>query len=183
MKTLLPVLFVVIAGGIFFGFIDPAYSRVKELRAEEETFDAALSRSRELQEVRDQLLSRYNTFSPTNLERLEKLVPDTVDNVRLILDLDGIAARYGTRVRNVSLETGDGRAARGKGGQIGESDARYGSLSMSFSVAGSYDDFRAFLLDLEQSLRLADVVSISFSSAASGIYEYQVGLKTYWLKP
>lgn len=180
MRGLLPILFVVIAGGIFFGFIDPAYDRVKELRAEESQFDQALTRSKELQQVRDQLLSRYNTFSQSELERLQKLLPDNVDNVRLILDFDALASRYGMRIRNVALETNESRAARG---QVGAGESRYDSLILSFSVTGSYDTFRAFLGDLEQSLRLVDVTSVTFSATPTGVYDYSVAVKTYWLKP
>lgn len=183
MKTFLPFLFLIIAGGIFFGFINPTYVEVGALRAEEATYDGALSRSRELQSVRDQLLARYNTFSEDNLTRLQRLVPDTIDNVRLILDLDGIASRYGMHVRNVSLNSGASAASRAAGGQLGPGDARYDYVTLSFTVSGTYDTFRAFLSDLESSLRLVDVSSISFAATQTGVYEYSLGLKTYWLKP
>lgn len=180
MRALLPILFVVIAGGIFFGSIDPSYDRIQGLRAEEATFDQALNRSKELQQVRDQLLSRYNTFSQSDLDRLEKMLPDNVDNVRLVLDLDSIAARYGMRIRNIALEATETRSQRG---QVGSSDSDYQSVVLSFSVAGEYDAFRSFLEDLEQSLRLVDVTSVAFSATPSGLYDYSVGVKTYWLKP
>ncbi|MFQ5540901.1 MAG: type 4a pilus biogenesis protein PilO [Candidatus Paceibacteria bacterium] len=180
MRTALPILFIIIAGGIFFGFIDPAFDRVQALRAEEAKFDQALTRSRELQEVRDQLLSRYNTFSPADIERLERLLPDNVDNVRMVLDFDALASQYGMRLRNIALSTDEGRAERG---QVGASGEAYQSVVLSFSVTGSYDAFRSFLEDLEQSLRLVDVSAISFSAAQSGLYDYSVSVKTYWLKP
>lgn len=180
MRTLLPILFIVIAAGIFFGYVDPAYSRIKELRAEEDEFNQALNRSRELQEVRDQLISRYNVIAPQNIDRLEKLLPDNIDNVRLILDMDSIAARYGMRTRNVQLQSAEDRASAG---QVGQDERAYQSIVMSFSVSGSYDNFRAFIADLERSLRLVDVVHIGFAPSGSGVYDYSVSIKTYWLKP
>jgi len=180
MRTLLPVLFLLIAGAIFFGFIDPTYENVKTLRAEEAKFNDALDRSKELQQVRDQLLSRYNTFSQSDLSRLEKMLPDNVDNVRLVLDFDSLASRYGMRLRNIALETNDTRAQRG---QVGASDSKYQSVVLSFAVTGDYNAFRAFLEDLEQSLRLVDVIGVSFSSSPQGVYDYSVSVKTYWLKP
>lgn len=180
MRSLLPIFFVLIALGIFFGFIDPAYDRIKELRAEESMFNDALDRSKELQQARDQLLSQYNTFSQGNLTRLEKMLPDNVDNVRLILDFDSIAARYGMRLRNIALDTSDDRAERG---QVGSNGEDYESIVLSFAVTGDYNSFRSFLEDLEQSLRLVDVSAISFSADESGVYDYSVSIKTYWLKP
>ena len=178
MKTLLPILFVVIAGGIFFGFIDPTYNRVRELRAEEFEFDQALNRSKELQQVRDELLSRYNTFAQDDLDRLEKLLPDNVDNVRLILDFDALASQYGMRLRNVSIESNEERAERG---QPANGTQEFNSLLLSFSVTGDYDTFRAFLADLENSLRLVDVRNLSFSATDTGVYDFSVSLETYWL--
>jgi Tfp pilus assembly protein PilO len=182
MKALLPILFVVIAGGIFFGFINPTYTSVKVLKAEEATYDGALTKSRELQSVRDQLLARYNTFSQDDLARLAKLIPDNIDNIRLIIDLDGIASNHGMHVRDVALNTGASQADRLKSGEIGAGDQRYDYVTLSFTVSGNYDTFRAFLDDLQSSLRLVDVDSVSFTSTATGIYDYGIGIKTYWLK-
>jgi hypothetical protein len=84
-RLIIPIVLVVITVGLFLGYIDPTYQQVKELRVEEKTFDEALDQSRELQKIRDTLLSRYNTFSQEDLSRLEKLLPDHVDNVRLVL--------------------------------------------------------------------------------------------------
>lgn len=180
MKGFLPILFIVIAGGLFFGFIDPTYSRVKELRAEESEYNEALNRSRELQEVRDSLLARYNAFSTQALTNLEKMVPDHVDNVRLILDLDAMASKYGMRVRNVEIETEESRANRG---QIGPEERSHESLILSFTVSGTYDTFRSYLADLERSLRLVDVVGVQFTANDTGLYDYTISVKTYWLKP
>ena len=180
MKTLFPILFVIVAGGLFFGFISPTWSNIKVLREEEAKYNDALDKSRLLQETRDQLLSRYNTFSPSELTRLEKFLPDNVDNVRLILDIDSIAGRYGMRIRDVILSSDTSRTELG---QIGPDETRFDSRIVSFSVTGSYTEFRAFLEDLEQSLRLVDVTKVSFSATDSGVYDYSVAIKTYWLKP
>ncbi|PIR85197.1 hypothetical protein COU15_02205 [Candidatus Kaiserbacteria bacterium CG10_big_fil_rev_8_21_14_0_10_45_20] len=180
MKTLFPILFILVAGGILFGFINPTWSEIKVLREEEEKYNSALDRSRLLQETRDQLLSRYNTFSPAELARLEKFLPDNVDNVRLILDIDSIAGRYGMRIRDVILSSDTSRTDLG---QLGPDENRFDSRILSFSVTGSYTEFRAFLEDLEQSLRLVDVMKITFSSTDSGVYDYSLSIKTYWLKP
>jgi len=181
MNFFLPVIFVAIALGIFFGFTDPAYTRIKVLRGEEAQYTQALTRSRELQEVRDQLLSRYNVMAQSDIDRLEKLLPDNVDNVRLILDIDSVAAQYGMRTRNVQLEGTDSRV---ENGQVGKSDSDYQSVVLSFSATASYDVFRSFVEDLEQSLRLVDITKISFSSTGEqNVYDYSVSLKTYWLKP
>ncbi|HJL55844.1 MAG TPA: hypothetical protein QGF60_01410, partial [Candidatus Paceibacterota bacterium] len=98
-----PIILILLSVGLFFGFIDPTYNEIQIILQEETRFDQALDKSKELQEVRDRLLSRYNTFSTNDLDRLTKLLPDNVDNVRLVLDIDNIASVYGIRIKNVAI--------------------------------------------------------------------------------
>jgi Tfp pilus assembly protein PilO len=184
MKGVFPVIAVVLAGVLFYLYIDPTYTAVKDLRAEEATLNAALTRALELQQTRDQLLSRYNTFAPDDLSRLEKFLPDHVDNVRLVLDMDGMASAYGMRVRNVAIEKPQEDKKKPRQGQVvGPDERMYESMVLSFTVTGEYDTFRQFMVDLEKSLRLVDVEGVSFTAAESGLYDYTVTLRTYWLKP
>lgn len=182
MKGILPVIAVVIAGALFYWYIDPTYAAVKVLRAEESTLNQALDRALELQETRDQLISRYNTFAQEDIRRLEKLLPDHVDNVRLVLDMDSLAAQYGMRVRNVAIESQE-QKAKNKTQSVGPDERTYESMLLSFTVTGDYPTFRQFMRDLERSLRLVDVEAVSFASNESGLYDYTVSLRTYWLKP
>lgn len=181
MKAFLPIIFLVIAGAVFFGYINSAYSSLSTLRKEAAEYDQALTRSKDLQSQRDELLARANAFPEADKNRLEKLIPDHIDNVRLILDLDAMAGRYAMRIKNVTIQSAAARSSRG---QIGPDEKDYESVVLSFSVTGTYDTFRSFLADLERSLRLVDVVGLTFASQnEAGIYDYTVKVRTYWLKP
>lgn len=162
------------------------YVEIKEVLKEEEKFDKALDKSKELKEVRDALLSRYNTFSTNDLDRLGKLLPDHVDNVRLVLDIDHIASTYGMRIKNVNISVVKEDNDRQRG-VIGPDDKLYESVGLSFSITSSYDILKQFIKDLEKSLRIVDVMSISLTSVeteeiTNDLYNYDIGLKTYWLK-
>lgn len=181
MKGIFPIISIIVAGALFFWYVDPTYKEVQSLRAEEATLSATLSRALELQQTRDQLLSRYNTFTPTDLARIEKMLPDHVDNVRLVLDMDGIASVYGMRVRNVAIDNPQKNQKALTA--MGPDESSYESVVLSFTVTGQYDTFRTFMADLERSLRLVDIEGISFSATDAGLYDYTVALRTYWLKP
>lgn len=184
MKGIYPIIAVVVAGLVFYFFIDPTYTEVKQLRTEEATLSAALTRALELQSTRDQLLSRYNTFSPDDLSRLEKMLPDHVDNVRLALDMDSLANQYGMRIRNVSIEKEDEKkSTRPKQQVVGPDERTYESMVLSFTVTGQYATLRTFLTDLEKSLRLVNIESLAFTSSDNGLYDFTIALRTYWLKP
>ena len=177
-RLVTPIILVVIAIGLFFGYIDPTYIQIRELRAKDKTYNEALNQSKELQKVRDSLLSRYNTFSQQDLVRLKKLLPDHVDNVRLILDIDSIASKYNMRTRNVTIS----KAGTESAGVVGSNQSNVDSVVLSFSVAATYDNFIKFMKDLESSLRIVDLVGLSFSTTKGEAFNFNVSIKTYWLK-
>lgn len=179
MRLLLPTILIILSGGAFFGFIDPAYQRVQDLQKDERLFEEALNNSKELQAVRDNLISQYNSFPASNIDRLEKMVPDHVDNVRLVRDLDGIAAKYGMELNSVVVETGQRQSA-----SIADANEtqRHDSVRIRFNVTAPYNIFLQFLDDIERSLRIADVTSVTFSADERDLYEYSVTIRTYWLR-
>ena len=181
-RFLLPAVFVAAALGLFFGYVDPTYQKVKDLQAEENRFDEALDRSRELAEIKDQLLSRYNSFSSNELERLQKLLPDNIDNVRLVLDLDGIARTHNMFIQNVTVSA-DSAGLVQNSNTLGSDPNPYRSVVLSFSVKATYEDFIDFIKDLESSLRLVDAASVTFTPRDdTNLYDYQISINTYWLK-
>ncbi len=180
-RLLIPIVLIGAAVGIFALYTHPTYQQIRTIGVEVGAYDEALTKSREVQEVRNRLISKYNTFSPDALRRLERMLPDNVDNIRLVLDIDNIASRYNLHIRNVALGgTKDGREER-SGLAVGSSGDPVGVVELGFTVAARYEDFVRFLRDLERSLRIVDVAGISFSVGEGDLFEYTVSLKTYWL--
>ncbi len=188
MRTIISFLCILAAGGIFFMYTKPTYDKVQVTNGEIAQYNEALEKAAELQQVKQSLLSRYNTFDPSDIERLQKLLPDHVDNVRLILDIDSLAAKHGMAIQNVAVSS----AQSVQGGRetaissVGASKQKYDSLTLKFSTQGTYQSFRQFLGDLEASLRIVDLVSLSITRASeiagSDSYAYDITLRTYWLK-
>lgn len=174
-----PIILIVIAGAIFFGFIDSQYAEVKEISAEMEEYDTALRQVRDLRQAEQNILAKRASFEEVDIERLEKLLPDNVDNVRLLLDLDAIASKYGMTLRGVSVSQ-PSSLGQNEAEDAGGAGVRF--VTVSFAVNSSYRNFLLFLEDLERSLRLVDVDGVSFQSSDVDFYEYQVSLKTYWLE-
>src|SRR6185437_14911262 len=81
---------VVAAIGLFVVYTNPTYQATKALAAQVSAYNSALDKSKELRAVRDQLLSKRNTFAPSDVQKLEELLPDNVDNIRLIIDINNI---------------------------------------------------------------------------------------------
>jgi len=177
MRLVTPLILVGIAIGLYIAYINPTYDTVVELQAEQASFDDALDRSKELMAIRDRLLNTYNSFSSKDIDRLEGLLPDHVDSVRLIIDIDGIAATHGLRVQDVDISTKGSDNSSGA-----DSSNPVGIVNLGFAVESSYSTFKQFLADLEDSLRVLDVVALSFSASDGDLTKYFVTIKTYWLK-
>lgn len=186
-KSIFSIIGLVAAGGIFFFFTQPRYDAVRDLEAKVGQYDQALERSSELQQLKQSLLSRYNAFDPADVERLHKLLPDHVDNVRLVLDLDNMAARHGMALQNVVTSGPDQERSGGGIASANGARQKYDSLTLQFRTQGTYANFTAFMRDLEASLRLVDLVELTLVqlpvlSAGEPIYRYELTIRTYWLK-
>jgi len=177
-KFAIPLFLILLSGGLFFSYIDPVYSEIKKLNAENEQYGDALNKAKELRQVRDQLLSVYNTFEKTDLDRVEKLLPDNVDNIKLIMEIDKIANKYGVIIRRVDISKNLGDSQ----GSLGPNTKDYNSMNLNFTLEASYKSFIMFLNDLSDDLRITDVENLSFQSTELDLYKYKLEMKTYWLK-
>jgi len=181
MRFIAPIVILVAAAGLFFIYTDPQYQQIKSLQAQTAQYDDALTKAQQLRSIRDQLLSKRNTFAPEQLTNLEHALPDNVDNIRLIIDINNIAARHGLSLKSISAGgVSDSSAAR-SALAVGSSGSAVGSVTVDFVVNADYNSFLAFLHDLEHSLRIVDVEKISFNSGTGPTADYSISLRTYWL--
>jgi Tfp pilus assembly protein PilO len=188
MRYVLALVALIIAGAIFFWYTKPTYDSVQGIRDESAQYDQALAKANELQQLKQQLLTRYNSFSPTDLDHIQKLLPDHVDNVALILDLDNLAAQYQMPVENVDVSTPASSASSDSSGiaTIGASGQKYNSVTIHFNTKGTYQNFQTLMTQLEHSLRIVDMVGLTLApdsvNGQANAYTFDVTLRTYWLK-
>jgi Tfp pilus assembly protein PilO len=55
-------------------------------------------------------------------------------------------------------------------------------VTISFSFTASYQNFLAFLQDIQSSLRILDITHLTVTTNPTGTYTYSIQLTTYWLK-
>ncbi len=187
MKNVLSIIMIVASLAVFAFFVSPQYQELKEVELKGEQYEEVLANAKKLQELRDQLLEKRRGFRKSDLNRLEKLIPDNVNNVKLILELQNIASKYGLSIEAASSEKSDGKDGKGKkktkkvNFDIETKD--YGTMTLNFTIHGMYPQFIPFLKDVEDNLRLIDVRTINLTPAdRNGNYQFDVTLETYWLK-
>lgn len=193
MRFLLPLFLIGVGVGGFILITKPIYSDIEALQKEGEAYEKALQNSANLQKERDRLTTKLNSFSPDDLAKLEKMLPNTVDNIKLILEIQEQASNQGIIVRNVQFEpkqfleevtptsTPSGVNPNSVTAQTATPPAttvrrtataspenqNFETFELQFSVEGSYKDFVAFMQLMEKSLRLIDIKSITFTPGTS----------------
>lgn len=189
MNLLLPIILIASSLAVFFGYVDPNYNgsgtpsdykdpkaSISYLKGELSKYDSVLTSSTQVDQKIKDLIDKRTTLTGT--DRLEKLLPSNIDNIRLIIEISKIAERNGLVAKSISV----GDMMKATPDTIGADNSPYGTLALKFTVSSSYPTFLNFLKDLENNLRLLDVTDISFNSTDTGIYDFSVSLNTYWLK-
>jgi len=203
MKYIFLLLLIVASVGVFIAIIVPRWDEVKTERTTVATYNANLAIANQLQESRQSLIAQYNNISKTDLDNITTLLPDSVDNIRLIIQLDSLATKNGlSSLRSVDYDptqvpttNPDGTtttpAATDPTTDPTTSLLPYGQFVISFETTGQYSNFLSFLSDMEKNLRLVDITEVDFTSpdpSATGAasiadgMDYKVTLTTYWLK-
>ncbi len=179
-KALTPIIGIIIAVGLFFTYIQPTFTEVKAIQDETAQYAEAITKATELQGRINKLKQEQQSISPANLERLEAMLPNRVDEVAVLGDMDALAASHHLVLADIKVGTqkkDEGAQQPGSAPGVpanGDTptaevpiQGQYITLDIDFSVKGSYDDFRAFLQDVERSLVFMEIHKISFTQSSS----------------
>ncbi|HAE36638.1 MAG: hypothetical protein UR85_C0004G0024 [Candidatus Nomurabacteria bacterium GW2011_GWF2_35_66] len=197
MKFIFSILFILISIAVFIFGVNPFYKQVSILRDDIVVYNTALSNSTNLQKTEDSLIKTYNGIKQSDKDRLDKFLPDSVDNIQFILEIERIANLHHMPIKDIKFEpirkSSTLDASTNTIVSAVSTDTRpFGVFEIQFTTEGDYDSFILFLKDLESNLRLVDVKAISFvvpinsGKIAKGedpnIYKYSLKVETYWLK-
>jgi Tfp pilus assembly protein PilO len=182
-----------VAASILLGFFyaRPEWRRFRALSQEtaelEETsgeFDALIAN-------RNKLLETVNSISKSDLDRLDRILPQGPRTSDFLIALEVLAAENGVSLRRIDLVTPDVEKSEPFGRTLGQPrpsgaaalpGPKEGAEALPFSVqvAGSYGAFKKFLASLEYNVRLIDVEDISFSADKGDNSEFSLKAKTYY---
>ena len=101
MANLVSIILILASVGLFLGYINPTYTAdtgslentkksVKELQVEEKDYQDAINKTKEIERIRDSLNDKFKTIQKSDVDKLSKLLPDHIDSVRLIIDINNI---------------------------------------------------------------------------------------------
>ncbi len=190
-RNLTATILIILAIGIYFTVTTSILADADKVKEVNNQYVAAIESADKLISVRDQVTKDYNNLSQDDRERLAKIVPGSVDNIRLVIDLNSVAMRHGFALQGIKATAATPPVV---GGQASApinpntnniksiSTPTLDTVSVSFGVTAPYLQFISFLQDLEANLRIMDITHLSITSSDTGVYSFQVQLKTYWLR-
>ena len=196
-RNITATILIVLAAGIYFTVTQGMLDEAKAVQKVNAQYSAAIDSADQLIKVRDQVLKNYNNLSIDDKDRLNKMLPNTVDNIRLIIDLNSVALKHGFSLRNIKAAASSN--GTGRAGQTAVSTPSVmpinslndsatiatpilDTVTVSFSVSAPYLQFISFMQDLEADLRIMDLTHLTMSANDTGTYDYSVEFKTYWMR-
>ncbi len=188
MSRVLPIVFVLAAIGIFFGYIHPTVTgQIATTQGEISEYDRALDAAKRFDEKQSQLASELKALPPDGVKRLEQFLPNNVNNVQLILDLDALASKSGLKITAFSdaesaTKTPSSSVSPESSFGTPENSQPYDSLDLTITATGSYAQLRVFLDGIEASLQPLDLVGLRISDSPTGIYTFVMTFRLYWLR-
>ncbi len=191
-RNITATILIVLAIGLYATVTRAKIDEIKSVQAVNNEYSTALSNADKLIKVRDRVLEDFNKISEDDKTRIDKMIPNTVDNIRLIIDLDSIGNKHGVTLNNIRAnanKTDSGSQVSGVkvpkttgGYQNVISTPILDTVSVSFSVTASYSQFIDFLKDIEANLRIMDITKLTLTANDTGTYDFGVELRTYWLR-
>ena len=200
-RNITATILLVLAAGIYFTVTKGMLADAKAVQLVNTQYSSAIDSADQLIKVRDQVLKNYNNLSQDDRERLNKIVPNTVDNIRLIIDLNSVAMRHGFNLKNIkAVAAGTGnQKANGTAAAVASAASSpvivnnttksntiatpvLDTVTVSFSVTAPYQQFKSFLQDLEADLRIMDLTHLTMTANDSDVYDFNVEFKTYWMR-
>lgn len=192
MKSIISISIITASILLFLLFTQGNIKDIKTNKAEAKHLSSVLESIQSYQQKYEQILQKYNEIPTNNIERIEKFLPNNVDNVKLILAVQNVAGGLGVSIKNVTYDTVSSKTSVAQNSQsaLNRQTKDYGIFDMNFTLTGRYVDFVNFLSEIEKSLRIVDVREVEFLSqntksgvtpTENDIYQFDIGLRTYWL--
>ncbi len=154
-RFLAPIFFMLIASGIYVLYIDSVYGQIQISLAKKDAIEKSIVDASDAKQKIERLAAVESSFPPDYEVKLRTLLPDSIDPTRLVVEVNAMALRDGLHITTPTIS----RIENTK-----KSPLPYVKHTITFTVRAPYAGFRSYLRDLEGSLSLRDVSSLSFVS-------------------
>lgn len=150
----------------YFYILKPKYDYLKETGGLTiKTLQKSLDLKKEYLKNLNELKVTYNNLSDEEKNKLEQILPLKKDLPNLFVHFESLVKQNGFQLGGIDFKEED-------------FTERIKALSISLGLkGGNYQLLKGFLKNLEEDVKMVDVISVSFTKEG-----YSLTLKTYYLK-
>ena len=160
----------IILGCGYLYFLRPKYNYLKMTGGLTlNILKSSLQSKKEYLKNLEELKITYNNLTEEEKEKLEQILPLKKDIPNLFVHFENLIKQNGLKLSSINFTEED----------TTEEDIKKGVKILNIDLGlkgGNYQILKKFLTNLEQDIKIMDVVSISFSPEG-----YNIKLKTYYL--
>lgn len=185
MKSLLSIFVIAVCVGVYFVYVKPMTVDIKAYRAQKAEFVDLLNKVQQITEKRDALSQDYDSISTEEIDRLNKIVPETFNSVQMLNNLSVLVSKYGVSIKDFKV-TPDNKNTIDI---APDSSSNYKTTNITMKFNGQYDQFIKVLNEIESSLVLIDIIGLDITGGSAGgklsqstSMDYTLEAKTYSLK-
>lgn len=164
MRLIISILLLVAGIAVLFFWGRTLWQDIQKFQTEKNAYESVITRLNQLKKTRDSLVTSYNSIPSSDLQRIKSFLPDTANAGSLVVQMANSTNESGLLLKNINVNTSKDNPSE---------------AALTLSVSGSYHNFIGFLRNLEKSLRLIDVVKLSFSSSKEDFYDFNLEAKAY----
>lgn len=176
-QTIIAIIFIGAAGGIFFGWSIPITENIKNLSKDIGDSEGVLGRFYDLRKSKNELTQVYNSISARDYDRISKIVPLVAGEGDLVIEFENLAKENGLLLKKIDVKYA---IESEKKAIIPKEKPLYEIASVTLAMDGSYNSFKSFLSKLENSLRVIDIKTLSFNAGESDFYEFNISAQAYF---
>lgn len=103
-KALTPLFALLVAAGLVFTYVRPTLTDMKSVQSQVNDYQDAIDKAGQLKTELAAKAAQKQAFTLVDTERLKTLLPDTVDEVSTLLDLDTLAQSYRISLSGISVK-------------------------------------------------------------------------------
>lgn len=224
-KPILSLIIIAFSLGFGFFYAKPKYDQVQGIRADLQKLEQTAQSAKEIKDIIEETGKSLDQVDADDLARFDVFLPETLDGIRFANNLQHIGIVNGLILSDIKVEQQEKQKQQAKPaateptavGAVGkvfsidrpitdgttpakggtEAGAKYNATKASFAFASTYSGFLLFLNDVEKSLGLINITSLSFKELAAAteektvqsvqkdlppLYQFNIEIETYSLK-
>lgn len=199
-KTLTPLFAFIIAGGLYFTYVQPTLSEIKFTEASAKEYETAIENYTKLKMKLAEKMAQSQELTPLQRERLNALLPNTIDEIKTLIEIEELARTHKMSISELAVKKQEAASAAPTATQqvapadpamdpssatqqANSTNAAFTPVDISFTVSGTYLDFRAFLETIEHSLVFYDASELHFTVGEGDVIDFPMTVRTYAFKP